>query len=92
MVGTLGGIYRSWRLLLPLRGHSTLMHSKRAAFILEAITCDQQVGLGHPEDVVDGPGCKDLPHGLRYDICRVCRLHFHTPQEANDEELVEDRV
>lgn len=61
-------------------------------FILEAVTGDQQVWFGHPEDVVDGSGCQDLPHGLGDDVCRLSSPHLHGAQEANDEELVEDRV
>lgn len=50
------------------------------------------MGLGHPEDVVDGSGSQDLPHGLRDDIHWLDSLHLHGAQEANDKELVEDRV
>lgn len=50
------------------------------------------MGLCHPEDVVDGSGCQDLPHGLRDDVCRLGGLHLHGAQEASDEELVEDGV
>ena len=50
------------------------------------------MGLGHPEDVVYGSGCQDLPHGLRDDVGRLGGPHLHGAQEANNEELVEDRV
>lgn len=61
-------------------------------FILEAVAGDQQVRLGHPEDVVDGSGCHDLPHGLGDDVSRLGAPHLHGAQEAHDEELVEDGV
>lgn len=48
--------------------------------------------LGHPEDVVDGSGGQDLPHGLGDDVGRLGGFHLHGAQEANDEELVKDRV
>lgn len=48
--------------------------------------------LGHPEDVVDGSGCQDLPHGLGDYVGRLGAPHLHGAQEAHDEELVEDGV
>lgn len=61
-------------------------------FVLEAVAGDQQVRLGHPEDVVDGSGRQDLPHGLRDDVSRLGAPHLHGAQEAHDEELVQDGV
>ncbi len=59
---------------------------------LEAFTRDEQMRLGHPEDVVNGSGCQDLSHGLVDDVCTLCGLHLHGAQEPNDEELVQNRV
>lgn len=50
------------------------------------------MGLGHPEDVVDGSGRQDLPHRLIDDIRVLCGLHFHRSQETHDEQLVQDGV
>lgn len=60
--------------------------------LLQAVAGHQQVRLGHPEDVVDGSGRQDLPHGLRDDVCRLGCPHLHGAQEANDEELMKDGV
>lgn len=64
----------------------------QGALLLQAVTGDKQVRLGHPEDVVDGSGGQDLPHCLVDDIWVLCGLHFHGTQETHDEELVQDGI
>lgn len=59
---------------------------------LQAFACDEQMRLGHPEDVVYGSGCQDLSHGLIDDVRVLGGLHLHAAQEPNDEKLVQDRV
>lgn len=49
--------------------NSSKIHQQAKWLILEAVAGDQQVRFCHPEDVVDGSGCQDLPHGLRDDVC-----------------------
>lgn len=69
-----------------------MKHINNKGFLLQAVTRDKQMGLGHSEDVVDGSGCQDLPHGLIDDIWVLGGLHFHGSQETHDEELVQDGV
>lgn len=65
---------------------------RRGVVLLQAVTGDEQVGLGHSKDVMDGSGCQDLPHRLVDDIWVLSGLDFHGSQETHDEELVQDGV
>lgn len=46
--------------------------------------------LCHSEDIVDGPSCQDLSHGLIDDISVLRGLHLHGSQEPHDEQLMQD--
>lgn len=50
------------------------------------------MGLSHPEDVVDGSGSQDLPHGLINYICILSGFHLHGAEEAHNKELMQDRI
>lgn len=50
------------------------------------------MGLGGPEDVVDGSGGQHLPHGLVDDLLILAAAHRHRAQEAHDEHLLQEGV
>lgn len=83
-------IWRSSRALIQGQFNTAVRITRRNS--LQAFTCDEQMRLGHSEDVVYGSGCQDLSHGLIDDISVLCGLHLHAAQEPNDIKLVQDRV
>lgn len=58
----------------------------------EATAGDHEVGLGGPEDVVDGSGRQHLPHGLVDHLLIVAAAHRHRALEAHGKNLLQEGV